>query len=242
MSSSALASASVTIFSISSSDSPPEAWIVIDCSLSVALSFAETFSIPLASISNETSIWGIPLGAAGIPSKLNNPNCLFSLACFLSPWTTLTVTAVWLSSAVENIWDLLVGIVVFFSITGVITPPIVSIPRVSGVTSKSKISVTSPDKTAPCTAAPTATASSGLISFLGSLPKNSLTFSWNIGILVCPPTRITSLISEVFNFASLRAISTGFKLLAIKGSTRASSFDLVSLIKRCFGPEESAVM
>ena len=66
---------------------------------------------------------------------------------------------------------------VFFSITGVITPPIVSIPRVSGVTSKSKISVTSPDKTAPCTAAPTATASSGLISFLGSFPKNSLTFS-----------------------------------------------------------------
>ena len=67
--------------------------------------------------------------------------------------------------------------VVFFSITGVITPPIVSIPKVRGVTSKRRISVTSPDKTAPWTAAPTATASSGLISFLGSLPKNSLTFS-----------------------------------------------------------------
>ena len=53
---------------------------------------------------------------------------------------------------------------------------------------------------------------------------------------------MTSFISEVLSFASLRAISTGFKLLATKGSTRASSFDLVSLIRRCLGPEESAVM
>ena len=93
----------------------------------------------------------------------------------------------------------------FFSIKGVITPPIVSIPRVNGVTSKRRISVTSPDSTAPWIAAPAATASSGFISFLGSLPKNSFTFSCTRGILVWPPTKITSLISEVDNFASLRA-------------------------------------
>jgi hypothetical protein len=37
------------------------------------LSFAETFKIPLASISKETSICGKPLGAGGIPSKINLP-------------------------------------------------------------------------------------------------------------------------------------------------------------------------
>jgi hypothetical protein len=40
----------------------------------VPLSTAETFRIPLASISNVTSIYGVPLGAGGIPSKLNYPS------------------------------------------------------------------------------------------------------------------------------------------------------------------------
>lgn len=62
---------------------------------------------------------------------------------------------------VENTCDFFVGIVVFLEISLVNTPPNVSIPNDSGVTSKSKTSVTSPAKTPPCTAAPTATASSG---------------------------------------------------------------------------------
>ena len=45
-------------------------------------------------------------------------------------------TAGWLSSAVENTWLFLVGIVVFFSINFVDTPPSVSIPSDRGVTSK----------------------------------------------------------------------------------------------------------
>ena len=43
----------------------------------------------------------------------------------------------------------LVGIVVFLGIIFVITPPKVSTPRDNGVTSKSKISFTSPAKTPP---------------------------------------------------------------------------------------------
>ena len=35
--------------------------------------FAETLTIPLASISNVTSTWGTPLGAGGIPVKSNCP-------------------------------------------------------------------------------------------------------------------------------------------------------------------------
>ena len=54
-----------------------------------------------------------------------------------------------LSLAVENTSDLDVGIVVVRSISGVRTPPIVSIPRVSGVTSRRRTSFTSPCKTPP---------------------------------------------------------------------------------------------
>ena len=57
------------------------------------------------------------------------------------------VTAVWLSSAVENTWVALVGMVVFLSISRVITRPRVSMPRDSGVTSSSSTSLTSPDST-----------------------------------------------------------------------------------------------
>jgi len=40
----------------------------------VPLSTAPTFMIPFSSISKETSIYGTPLGAGGIPSKWNLPS------------------------------------------------------------------------------------------------------------------------------------------------------------------------
>ena len=55
----------------------------------------------------------------------------------------------WLSAAVENTWDLEVGIVVLRSIIRVNTPPIVSIPRDNGVTSSNNTSLTSPTNTPP---------------------------------------------------------------------------------------------
>ena len=45
---------------MSASESPPEAWILICCSLPVPLSLALTLTIPLASISKVTSICGTP--------------------------------------------------------------------------------------------------------------------------------------------------------------------------------------
>jgi hypothetical protein len=92
-----------------------------------------------------------------------------------SPCSTWMVTAFWLSSAVENTCEALVGIVVFFWISLVITPPRVSMPSDSGVTSSSSTSLTSPCSTPPWMEAPTATASSGFTSRRGSLPKNSFT-------------------------------------------------------------------
>jgi hypothetical protein len=58
------------------------------CSFPLALSFAETLSIPFASISKVTSICGTPLGLGGMPSRLNCPSDLLSLANSLSPWAT----------------------------------------------------------------------------------------------------------------------------------------------------------
>jgi|EP00492_Amphilonche_elongata_P003218 hypothetical protein len=62
--------------------------IVIDCCLFVALSFAVTDKIPLASISKVTSICGTPRGADAIPSRRNVPRLLLSFASSRSPCNT----------------------------------------------------------------------------------------------------------------------------------------------------------
>ena len=234
--------ASFTIFSTSASESPLEASILILCSLPVALSFALTFNIPLASISKVTSTWGTPLGAGGIPSKWNLPIVLLSTAISRSPCKTCISTVVWLSAAVENTWDFFVGIVVFLSISFVDTLPNVSIPKDNGVTSNNKISSTSPAKTPPCMAAPNATTSSGLTLWFGSFSKISFTFSWILGIRVEPPTKTTSLISDGERPASLIAFTHGSIVLSTKSATNFSNFARVKVRFKCLGPEESAVI
>ena len=128
------------------------------------------------------------------------------------------------------------------SISFVITPPIVSIPKESGVTSRSKTSFTSPVKTPPCIAAPTATTSSGLTPFEGFFPKNFSTSFCITGILVDPPTRIISSISLLFKDASFKAFFTGSIDLLTKSELNCSNFALVNVLTRCFGPESVAVM
>ena len=88
--------------------------------------------------------------------------------------------------------------------------------------------------------APMATASSGLTSFLGSLPNNFLTVSCTNGIRVEPPTRITS--STSVKSASFKAVLHGPSLFLTKAPTNDSNLALVILIIRCLGPDASAVM
>ncbi len=95
--------------------------MTIFCSLPVPLSLAETCRMPLASMSKVTSICGMPRGAGGMSDRSKRPSDLLSLARSRSPCSTWIVTAGWLSSAVENTCVALVGIVVFFSISLVMT-------------------------------------------------------------------------------------------------------------------------
>ena len=171
--------------------------MVIDCSLPVALSWADTCTMPLASMSKVTSICGMPRGAGGRSTSWNLPSVLLYIAISRSPWSTWISTDGWLSSAVVNTSDRLVGMVVLRSMSRCMTPPLVSMPRLSGVTSSSRTSFTSPFSTPAWTAAPMATTSSGLTPLWGSLPVSDWTRSWMAGIRVEPPTSTTWSMSEV---------------------------------------------
>eukprot|EP00732_Lithocolla_globosa_P002540 Lithocolla_globosa_v1_NODE_1685_length_2400_cov_184.983369.p3 type:complete len:101 gc:universal NODE_1685_length_2400_cov_184.983369:713-1015(+) len=85
LSSSAYFSESCIILSISSLLRPPDACTVIAACLSVTLSCALTLTIPLASMSKVTSIWGMPRAAGMKPENTNCPSRLLSLAIARSP-------------------------------------------------------------------------------------------------------------------------------------------------------------
>merc|ERR1711937_539425 len=132
---------------------------VLSSSLSLPPSFSSSLSWflrPLTSISKVTSIWGTPRGAGGMLLRSNLPRRWLSFVMGRSPSKTWMVTVGWLSAAVEKIWDFFVGTTELRSMSLVMTPPTVSIPRVRGLTSRSTRSPvsSSPERTPPWTAAP----------------------------------------------------------------------------------------
>ena len=109
------------------------------------------------------------------------------------------------------------GMVEFLGIMFVMAPPAVSMPNESGATSINKIDciclLRSPLNMAACTAAPYATASSGLMLLFSSLPLKKFSSNrWILGIRVEPPTSTTSSMSLFFSRASLNARSTGTRV------------------------------
>mmetsp|Transcript_50950 Transcript_50950/g.110667 ORF Transcript_50950/g.110667 Transcript_50950/m.110667 type:complete len:232 (-) Transcript_50950:615-1310(-) len=96
----------------------------------------------------------------------------------------------------------------------VMTSPAVSRPRESGVTSRSSrssvLAEPVPERIAACTAAPYATASSGLMEREGSLPlKKSERSDWTFGMRVEPPTSTTSCTADLDILESRSTFSTG---------------------------------
>ncbi len=177
-----------------------------------------------------------------MPSSLKMPSCLLSRANSRSPCRTLISTSVWPSAAVEKTWLFLVGIVVLRSMTFVMTPPMVSTPKESGVTSSRSSPCTSPPSTPACRAAPIATHSSGLIPLNGSLLESFLTASCTDGIREEPPTIRILLMSLKLRLASESACLTGPTVFSTRSAVSSSNFARVRVISRCFGPLASAVM
>ena len=62
-----------------------------------------------------------------------------------------------------------------------------------------------------------------------------------MGILVEPPTRITSSISLVDKLASFRAFLTGDMERFTRSSANCSKFDRDKVVTKCLGPESVAV-
>ena len=112
--------------------------------------------------------------------------------------------AVWPSRNVVKSWARATGMGVFLGITFSTSPPIVSSPSESGVTSRSRksLSTSFPASLFAWIAAPTATTQSGSIPASGSRPKKDSIWERTIGMRVAPPTRTIPLMSEGASFAS----------------------------------------
>mmetsp|Transcript_13844 Transcript_13844/g.42151 ORF Transcript_13844/g.42151 Transcript_13844/m.42151 type:complete len:245 (+) Transcript_13844:624-1358(+) len=211
-----------------------EFFIVIIARWPDVFSKAETERMPFTSMSNVTSICACPLGIGAHPESSNWPSKRLSRVSFRSPSNTILFTASCPSSAFVYNLLALAGTTVLRGTRTSITPPVVSMPRVRGVTSSSKRSIVflsrSPDKTPAWTAAPYATASSGLMLVLGVLPLKKLVSRSRIfGILVDPPTRTTSSTSLREMPASSSTRSTGSMVLRKRSAHRSSNLARVTV-------------
>ncbi len=127
---------------------------------------------------------------------------------------------------------------VFLSINGSLTPPRVSIPSVSGVTSNKTMSLlTSPAIIPAWIAAPMDTASIGSTPDSGFLPTSSFMNFLTSGILVGPPTSTILVILEPVSFASSRALSTEGLQRSTIGPISSSSLALVILSSKFLAPD-----
>ncbi len=83
-----------------------------------------------------------------------------------------------------------------------------------------------------CSAAPIATASSGLMSVRGARAKNFETWSRTYGIFVVPPTRMTSLMPVMSRFASVSASwQTGNVRSMMSATWRTNSSRVISICR-----------
>mmetsp|Transcript_65304 Transcript_65304/g.172266 ORF Transcript_65304/g.172266 Transcript_65304/m.172266 type:complete len:328 (-) Transcript_65304:154-1137(-) len=225
--------------------------IVIDALALVVLSTAFTERMPLASMSKVTTTCGSPRLARSRPEMVNLPSSWHASVEARSPSKTQMSTSVCQSSSVVNVSDLRHGMAVLRFTTVDMTLPVVSMPSESGTTSISTsesltlascppAEASPPLSTPACTAAPYATASSGLIVEQSSLPsKNSESNARILGTRVEPPTSTTSCTSALEHLASRSTCSTG-SMVFLKRSMLSSSKRARERVSRRSTPSLSA--
>jgi hypothetical protein len=170
------------------------------------------------------------------PVEVELADGLVVLAIGRSPWSTWTSTDGWLSAAVEKISLFLVGIVVLRGISVVITPPSVSMPSDSGVTSSSTMSLTSPARTPALDRRAQRDDLVGVDALVRLLAEELLDLLLTSGMRVEPPTSTTSSISDGDLPASSSAFLQGSIVRSTRSPTSARTCARESFISRCFGP------
>ena len=147
------------------------------CDTPVSCSRAVTERMPSASTWKVTATRASPAGSGGMPERRKRARDLLSCTSSRSPCSTWMSMPVCASAKVVNSCVALVGMVVLRWMSFSTSPPIVSRPRLSGATSSSSTSCCgfSAVSRSACTAAPSATTSSGSMSASGGRPNSSRT-------------------------------------------------------------------
>ena len=217
--------------------------MVIFCSLPVPRSLALTCRMPLASMSKVTSICGTPRGAGGMSVEMERAEDLVVAGhrAFALQHVDFHRRLV-VASGGEDLLTSWSGWSCCARSSAVNTPPTVSMPSDSGVTSSRSTSFTSPFSTPPWMAAPIATTSSGFTPLCGSLPTSSRAVSTTLGMRVMPPTSTSSSISAGADFGVLQAVLDRADRALEQVVAQLLQLGAGQLLLMCFGPVWSAVM
>src|SRR5690606_12077686 len=141
--------------------SPPKERIWIDCSRPVCRSRADTERMPSAEMSNCTSISTSPRRPFRRGERTSSPRTSLSAARSLSPCSTRIRALSWSSRTVVKTCEAQAGTVVLRAMSTEFHPPAISTPSEWGVTSSRRRSLERCAMACACSAAPSATASSG---------------------------------------------------------------------------------
>ncbi len=167
-----------------------------------------------------------PATMGGMPRSSKRASERQSATSSRSPCTTWTAIAVWPSLKVVNSWARAAGMVELRGITFSTSPPIVSRPSESGITSRS--SQSSPAARFPASAlawvaAPRATTCSGSRFTSGSRWKNDATARCRCGIRVAPPTSTTPSTCVAARPASRSALRVGTSVFWMREAVISSN-------------------
>ena len=175
-----------------------------------------------------------------MPSSTKRPRLLFSLAIGRSPWRTWISTWLWLSSAVEKVSLLRVGIVVLRGMSGGHHAALrLDAERQRRDVEQQDVLDVAARARRPGSAAPTATTSSGLTPLCGSLPPNSFLTS----VLDGRHPRLAADEDDLVDVGrrDLRVLEGLARPARVVRSTRSSvscsSLERVSVIWRWIGPD-----
>ena len=224
MSCAAVAKLSCSMAAICSSLRPYDGLTSMRASTPVVCSRALTVSSPSASTVKVTRMRAAPAAIGGMPRSSKRARLRQSATKSRSPCTTCKASAVCPSLNVVKSCAMAVGMVVLRGTMRSTSPPMVSMPSDSGMTSSSS---KSPSGLLPASwfawmAAPSATTSSGFRLTSGGWPNNASTARRTTGMRVEPPTSTTPLTSAGCNRASRSTRRTTATVRSVKAAVAAA--------------------